>query len=380
MKVEVISWDGVSSDLDNRSMSFNPDLILYFGDGDVLSQANSYLQSLAPDAVLLGCSSGGQIFDNISHEPEFVAAAIKFSSTRVRSAKSSVGQNVSSIAAGKNIGEQLAGDDLAGVIVLSDGIATNGSDLAQGISQAIGLTVPVLGGLAGDGDRFEKTLVGLNAELSSSQVAAIGLYGPDVRIGHGSEGGWRSFGPKRRITRSDGNVLFELDGQPALDLYETYLGDEAKGLPSSALLFPLEVSDPGNPGSEVVRTILNIDRKQRSLIFAGNVPEGSVAQLMKASHDKLVSGAADAAKSAANHNNSGELALMVSCIGRRLVMRQRAEEEVDAAADELGEDMPRIGFYSYGEICPKTPGGEPRLHNQTMTISVISEEVAGDRA
>lgn len=383
MEVNMISWDGSAAGIDTASLNFSPDLVLYFGDSDVLQKGRDHLLSLAPDAVLLGCSTGGQIFDNIVDEPEFVGAAIKFSSTRVKSAKSPVGVDVDSAAAGKFIGEQLAADDLAGIIVLSDGLSANGSDLADGISRAIGAGVPVVGGLAGDGARFEQTLVGLNGDIAPGQVAAIGLYGPDLNIGHGSEGGWRTFGPRRKMTRSEGNVLYELDGQPALDLYEKYLGDEAAGLPSSALLFPLEVSDPDVLGSGVVRTILNIDREKRSLIFAGNMEQGFIAQLMKASHDSLLNGAAEAAaaaKQAVIQEPDGELALMVSCIGRRLVMKQRAEEEVDAAGDELGSDMPRIGFYSYGEICPKATGGRPLLHNQTMTISVISERGSATRA
>lgn len=380
MKVGVVAWDGISGEIDLSKLDFSPDMILYFGDRNILQKAGAQLQTAMPHAISLGCSSGGQIFDNIIHEPEFVAAGVKFASTRIKSAQSDLSDHEDSISTGRHIGEQLAADDLAGVIVLSDGLNANGSDLAEGISKAIGKGIPVVGGLAGDGDKFEETLVGLNGDLRSGQVAAIGLYGNEVSIGHGSEGGWRPFGPRRRVTRSQGNVLYELDGQPALDLYEKYLGEEAAGLPSSALLFPLEVSNPDVPGSEVVRTILNIDREQGSLIFAGNMPEGSIAQLMKASHDGLVTGAAEAAKAAALQGADGQLALMVSCIGRRLLMRQRAEEEVEAAAEELGISMPRIGFYSYGEICPKTPGGPPRLHNQTMTISVISEEVIASRA
>ncbi|MBL1242046.1 MAG: FIST C-terminal domain-containing protein, partial [OCS116 cluster bacterium] len=175
-------------------------------------------------------------------------------------------------------------------------------------------------------------------------------------------------------------ILYELDGEPALDLYEKYLGDEAADLPASGLLFPLQISESNVENSETTRTILNINREDKSLIFAGNMPEGAVAQLMKATHEGLVAGAEQAALEAVEQQAAGQLALMITCVGRRLVMKQRTEEEVDAAGRVLGQDMPRIGFYSYGEICPRIVGGVPKLQNQTMTISLFFESDGGGNA
>ena len=77
-------------------------------------------------------------------------------------------------------------------------------------------------------------------------VRGYGFYGNAIRVGHGSAGGWDQFGPRRKVSESIANVLFELDGQPALDLYERYLGPgDSEGLPSSALLFPIQVCRPG---------------------------------------------------------------------------------------------------------------------------------------
>jgi hypothetical protein len=199
-----------------------------------------------------------------------------------------------------------------------------------------------------------------------------------VRIGHGSAGGWDQFGPRRRVTRSSGNVLYELDGEPALDLYERYLGEDAKGLPSTALLFPLRVYDPARPDHDIVRTILAVDHVARSMTFAGDVPEGWIAQLMRGNFDRLAAGAAKAARDAqtqidATSHGGDELALLVSCIGRRLLMGQNTLDEVEAAGAELGQQVKRIGFYSYGEISPHRASGMSQLHNQTMTITTISE-------
>ena len=240
-----------------------------------------------------------------------------------------------------------------------------------------GERVPVTGGLAGDGAQFQETLVGADFAPRPHVVAAIGFYGKAVRIGHGNAGGWDEFGPRRNITRSSGNVLFELDGKSALDLYKRYLGDEAAGLPGTALLFPLRIYDPKQPERALVRTVLAVDHDKGSMTFAGDMPQGWVSQLMRGNFNRLAAGAADAARQSvaafAEPGGSDSVAILVSCIGRRLLMGQRTVDEVEAAAGELGATMPTLGFYSYGEISPHGPSGICQLHNQTMTVTTITE-------
>jgi hypothetical protein len=264
--------------------------------------------------------------------------------------------------------------------VLSDGLRVNGGRLVAGITEVIGGGIPLTGGLAGDGAAFNETLVGADAEPRSGVVGAIGFYGTAIRIGHGSAGGWDPFGPRRRVTQSEGNVLLTLDDQPALDLYERYLGeDDVKGLPGTALLFPLVIQDPLRPDHEVVRTIVGIDRERRALVFAGDMPEGWMARLMRGNFDNLAAGAAEAARQAAvglaDDVKGDEVSVMVSCIGRRLLMGQRITDELEAAAREM-RSTARVGFFSYGEISPHAASGCCELHNQTMTVTTLREAAA----
>jgi hypothetical protein len=282
------------------------------------------------------------------------------------------------------IGRALAASDLVGVFVLSDGLNVKCSQLVAGIIGAVGKRVAVTGGLAGDGADFRETLVGADCAPRKHMVAAVGFYGSAIRVGHGSAGGWDEFGPRRQMTRSRGNVLFEFDGGPALDLYERYLGEEeARGLPGSGLLFPLRIFDPERPDHDIVRTILAVDHQARSMTFAGDVPEGWTAQLMRGNFDRLAAGAAMAARQAAaqcrGENGSGEnrsgdqVAILVSCIGRRLLMGQHTADELEATSAEFGPRIPQLGFYSYGEISPHRVSGVCELHNQTMTVTTIAE-------
>ena len=177
------------------------------------------------------------------------------------------------------------------------------------------------------------------------------------------------------MTRSVGNVLYELDGRPALQLYKDYLGARAAELPASALLFPLAIRSAGR--AEVVRTILAVDEADQTMTFAGDIPEGCTAELMRANSDRLVEGAHEAAIAARKVGSSGEvLAIAVSCVGRRLLLGQRTEDELDAVVSALGPDVTLAGFYSYGEISPGDQGFA-ELHNQTMTLTTITEHRSG---
>jgi hypothetical protein len=111
------------------------------------------------------------------------------------------------------------------------------------------------------------------------------------------------------------------------------------------------------------------------MTFAGDIPQGGTAQFMKTNVDDLVDGATAAAEASLTGlgDKRPELALLVSCVGRKLVMKQRVEEEVEAIRDIFGMETKIAGFYSYGELCPFRYGQECRLHNQTMTITALAE-------
>ncbi len=352
------------------------DLVLYFGANQLLASKMFFtgMRDAYPDAIIVGCSTAGEILGIDIDDNSIVATAIEFEQTEAKSASLVLDVDGNSFEAGATLARELAADNLACLLVFSDGLHVNGSELVRGITSIVGDDIPVTGGLAGDGDRFEGTLVGCDGPAQARRIAAIGLYGSKLRTGHGSVGGWDAFGPRRVITRSEGNVLFELDGKPALELYKKYLGDEADNLPGSALLFPLGIASPESGDFQLVRTVLAVDEDAQSMTFAGDVPMGFVAQLMRANSERLIDGASEAARIADRAKLTGrKLAVLVSCVGRKMVLGQRTAEEVEAVAEELGKDAVQIGYYSYGEICPHVQSGFSELHNQTMTITVLAE-------
>ena len=375
MWIEQRSWTARDGWSQQEKPSGAADLVLYFAAPGALPPQTllDQLRHRHAEAAIVGCTTGGEISGTEVLDDSIVTAAIGFDTATVRVAARDLTDTSESQRIGGELARELAGDGLRAIFLLSDGTRVNGDQLVTGCLGAVSPEVVVTGGLAGDGPRFQSTAVGCNDAMRPGRVAAIGLYGDSLSIGHGSFGGWDEFGPPRTITRAEGHILFELDGEPALDLYKRYLGEEAQDLPGSALLFPLSIRpSAGAEGSEVVRTIVGIDEAAKSMTFAGDMPTGYLARLMRGNFDNLVDGAGKAAEAAAGvHPNC--LAILVSCIGRKLLMGQRIAEEVEIVSDTLGKNAALIGFYSYGEISPHGFTGKCELHNQTMTITTISE-------
>jgi hypothetical protein len=351
-------------------------LVLVFADRSLEEDPEPLqeVQASFPTAAILGCSTSGQIVGDRLRDGICTVAVMRFDRVHLRKASAAVSAAEESFDAGKTLGETLAADDLRSVFVLSDGLNVNGSELVAGLVATTGPDVVMSGGLAGDGDRFERTWVIDDGARRENRVVAVGLYGEAVRAGAGSGGGWGIFGPDRIVTRSRSNVLYELDGRPALEIYKRYLGELASGLPATALLFPLAIRSEAG-GEQLVRTVLAVDEADQSMTFAGDIPEGWRAQLMRSSADRLV----DGASSAARESGIGlpvapgpSLAIAISCVGRRLVLGERTEEEIAATLQALPEGCELMGFYSYGEIAPSARGFCD-LHNQTMTITIFAE-------
>ena len=325
-----------------------------------------------PKSTIIGCSTAGEISDVTVKDKTISLTAIQLEKTTLKKVSFQIKDMNCSYKAGEEIANKLNDNDLKHVIVLSDGLNINGADLVSGLKSKIP-HVSITGGLAADGSAFNKTFVINDCKIVDKTIVGLGFYGDDLKVGYSSKGGWDSFGIERLVTKSNKNVLYELDGMPALEIYKSFLGEYANDLPSSGLLFPLSMRNSKNT-TPLVRTILAINEEDQSLTFAGNIPQDSYVRLMKANIDRLISGAEDSAISAnKNLKETSELAILISCVGRRLVLKQLVEEEVEVVRDVIGDKPCITGFYSYGEIAPFGEFSPCELHNQTMTITTLSE-------
>lgn len=377
MKITIVTYhqsQGFSEDLPTTTAAEL--LILIFGDSRFIQYPSVFqkLKQQYPFATFMGCSSAGEISGSHIQDNSLSIAIIQFEHTALKRTQIHINAATNAYQLGKTLAAPLLAPQLKAIFVLSDGLHVNGSELTEGLNAAIPPNIPITGGLAGDGERFLQTWVlDANGMPQTHIVTALGLYG-DIQVRHGSQGGWKAFGLPREITRAVQNVLYELDGKPALSVYKTYLGELAAQLPAAGLRFPLAISHPDDPHRSLVRTILAVNETDQSLTFAGNMPEGSQAQLMRANIDQLVEGAETAAILSATRAAPTVLCIAISCIGRRMVMGSDAEEELEAVLQQLPPNTQQIGFYSYGEISPCCQQQcHCDLHNQTMTITTLWE-------
>jgi len=366
-------WD----DEPDNKLDSESTLLLFFASAhpEHVETALLSLNGLFPQSIKMGCSTAGEIFDDSIYECGISMAIIKFDKTRIKIASELINNDENDgVHCGERVADTLNADDLRSIFVLSDGIDINGSELVAAISSKVSGNVILTGGLAGDDDRFEKTWIWKEGEMLSGCIAAVGFYGDAINIEHGSRGGWDVLGTNREVTKSIDNVLYELDGQPALELYKKYLGDRADGLPGTGLLFPLAIKNDEEADGYTVRTILGVNEEDNSITFAGNIPEGVFVRLMSANFDRLIDGAADAVSDLdmSGYSKGPVVNIAISCVGRRLILGQRAEEEIEVVSNELPENTKQIGFYSYGEISPLS-SGRCDLHNQTMTLTTLWE-------
>ena len=366
-------WNEISVNADSNKVQ----LVLAFGSKALVKQPERYaeIHNMFPSSAIVICSTSGEIMGSRVSDDTLSVTAIEFDKSHIETHQSIIGKTEDSEMAGRQLGEQLTKEGLRHVMVFADGMIVNGSELARGLHSVLPDNVAIIGGSAGDAADFKETYVGLNNVPSQNIVVVIGFYGESLTIGYGSAGGWDTFGISRLVTRSVGRTVYQLDHKPILDIYKDYLGDAAKDLPASGLSFPLNVTVPGS-NIPLVRTLMEVNEADGSVTFAGGVPEGSYAQLMRANIDHLIDGAENAANMTASMHpgQKPQLAILISCIGRKLVLKQRTEEELDVIRNVFGDDCTMAGFYTYGEYTQTQEVDKPTFQNQTMTITALSEK------
>jgi hypothetical protein len=327
------------------------------------------------NSIVVGCSSAGEVADHVVLENKLTLTTFTFQNVQIESQTVQIPKMENSFSAGASLMSHFK-NTISAMMIFSPGVDVNGSALIEGLLSTAKTKFPITGGLAGDNARFVKSYTLHNLTILSNQVVGVSLSGNQLVFKHGIYGGWQSFGITRKVSKSQDNILFELDGEKALTVYKKFLGEEAKNLPASGLLFPFAVLNPDQSESGIIRTILGISESDGSLILAGDVEEGGLLKFMHANTDKLVLGAEQAANCAEVHLNFREpgATFIVSCIGRKLVMGNRVDEEIEAVAEILPSKAVNFGFYSYGEISPLAGTLDCKLHNQTMTITYINEK------
>jgi len=368
-----------STDTLQELSAFKPHITLAFGSATFF--ASDFMKSLGREhklGTLFGCSTAGEISDRGVSNNTLILTGLKFddANSRAEAHQVNIANMDGSFKAGEELGKKIKPTGLKTLFVLGRGLDINGSGVIDGLRSVLGNDIVITGGLAGDDGAFKRTFTVLGDSVTDNSVCALAFYGDKIQSTFGSFGGWEAFGPVRKVTRSKNNVMYELDGEPALGVYKKYLGELASKLPASGLMYPFAVLKGNQDSTGIIRTILAIDETEGSLTFAGDIPNDGLVRLMHSKNSGLINGAKVAASNAFQDAASKKdgIGILISCVGRKLVMGDDVDEEIEAVKGVFGPN--RItGFYSYGEICPATGFSECKLHNQTMTISFLCENI-----
>ncbi len=325
--------------------------------------------------ILVGCTTDGEIHDAAVQTGSAVLGGMR--SDRVDF----------SVAVAERVGEdsERAGRDIAlglprsvrYIQLFSDGLTGNGSAMLRGISSVLGGHIPVSGGTAGDLGRFVRTWQFAGRRVMTDAAVAIGFSG-DVRVGTGAGSGWAPIGLAKTVTRAKGNVLYELNGKPALAVYERFLGRHACNLPQVGVEYPLMiVGGHGSPNEDsncmLLRATMSVDRKNGAIVFAGDIAEGATVHLTCGDRDAIQEAAGNAARMALEGLGDANPVMLFcySCMARKIVLGRHTVEELHRIRATVGKEIPMIGFYTYGEYCRPGAEGPSFLHNETATVSIL---------
>ncbi len=271
------------------------------------------------------------------------------------------------------------------LFVFPDGMGGDGVRVIEGLQAGMSHPIEIVGGFLGDNDRFFRTFQYCNGKVYQNAITGLLIIAPsglDVKTGTGVGSGFASIGNSMCCTESSGNVIEEIDHEPALDLYMELLGEgRSRRLPEVCLEYPFGLIEstaqrPGPPYFQI-RCGLSVDYEKKTITLAGAVPKGSAMTLTSGSRGDLINGARTAAERARDclKGYKPELIVVFSCVGRKIVLGRRVEEEVKVVKEVLGMSTPVIGFYTYGEIGPVDIMTEDltdvRFHNETLVVWVL---------
>ncbi len=369
-------WKNNQWEMEEGKSQISPQLCLLFGARKKIEtdgkKAIQTLKNEGLNAPIVTISTAGNILDSKVSFDDLITTCIEFEKTDVV-VNDYCSNCDDEFSLGQNITKDYDTNNLALLLVFTaHGI--NAGNFIDGINQGFNHKVLVSGGVAGDGTLFEKTLLGIDGNIDENKIVTIGLYSKHLKVSHGSKGGWLPFGPPRKVTKAKNNFLYEIDNQSVLDLYKEYLGSKAKDLPGSGLLFPFAIIDDETK-EFVVRGIQDINEKEKAIILYGNIEKGQTVKLMRANHTKLIDGAGESAFDVLTADNEKpQLALLVSCVARAVALNQLIDEEIEEIKEVFGEKTTLCGFYSYSEFSPVKGAMSCSLHNQTMTITALSEK------
>lgn len=341
------------------------------------------LREVMPKTLIVGGSAAGEItswttvFDAVnvlavsSDEIKFTVGV----GTGVSSDSFAAGAMAAHSTIKENNGEK---PDL--FIMLPDGMTGNGAAIVEGVKSVLGENFPIIGGSMGDDYLFQKTYEYYQGKVLTDAIVGIGLSG-NFSYGFGIRHGWEAVGLPLKVTKADGVKLQEIDGKPAIKLYEEYFGRESaelvrEPLARIAYTYPLGIEVDG--GDELLIRDPVLANEKGEITMAAAIPKGSTIRVMIGDREKAIDAAKKAAEISLTQLNGAapKFILMFNCMARNKLLGVRCNEENQIVQNTVGHEVPMAGFYTYGEQGPLLgrKGTPAYFHNETMTLLVVGEK------
>ncbi len=341
------------------------------------------VNSVIKNVPLIGCSTDGEITtdgykeDSVSLmvlNSDELSFSIGYGFEANKDARKT-GQDVAQMTLDKRANEKQP----AIFFLFGDGVKANGAELVRGAQLVLGEEFHIVGGLAGDGFRFQETYQYYDNQVITDGAVGLLISG-DVQVATGVQHGWTFIGRGRKVTKAVGNVVYELDGESVFKIYEDYLGERANELPGVAFEFPFGVIDENN--HHYLRCPVGVDREAGTVTFAGEVPVGATIKMTTGTTIEAINAAREASESALSKlgtNTTPAAIFIFDCCARKKVLGRRIQHEINAIQGILGGNVPLIGFYTYGEIASIKKEKEGKIveqsvfHNLTDAIVVLGK-------
>jgi hypothetical protein len=359
--------------------------MIYWGSEHDPALIADAIKAEALDVPIIGCSTDGEITSE-GLTVDSVSVILVYSE-RLR-AKAHVVERLSrsSIESGAGLAGTLKADDARVLFLLPDGLTGNGSAVIHGCLDVLGPDFVIAGGTAGDRGKFEKTWQLCNDQVYTDALVGLMLYSDKpVELGFGVQSGWRPIGVAKQVTKADGNIVYRIEDESALAFYSRYLGEKADQLPAIGVEYPFGLIDESGRVDTrgirdheeyiLLRAPMSVDREAGAVRFAAEIPEGARIKMTRAKSADIIEGSREAARRALRRlSGPPEMVFFFSCMARRVVLGRKTDQEIFAAQEVFGKDVPLAGFYTYGEIanCGDT-APVCRFHNETATFLAMRE-------
>ncbi len=350
---------------------------------------------LGEEVIIIGSSTAGEITQHGPSNQRSISIML-ISSEKVKFF-TAISENIDQIgsrAAGADVAKKIkeqaeaVGEELKSFMMFPDVLVGNGADIVRGVLTELGENFPVVGGASGDEQEFVQTFQYLGDKTYSKSVVALGISG-EFSFGVGVRHGWIPIGVPMTVTKSDGSLIQEIDGQPAIRVYEDHFGKEkarvlqdTEGVASvrSVLTYPFGISTKDRQNEILIRFATDV-LDDGSIRCAAEIPEGSEIRLMIGSKEEAVEAAQDAADKSKKGlvGKEPKAAIIFNCIARKNLFGEEARDEINAIRESIGANVPMIGFYTYGEQAPidgvtqNMDKCETTFHNETVVIYTIGE-------